>query len=77
MYSAIGLVSTVITGARHSRNARTPITTTAHSRNVIATPKRPSRRLPASSCAEPGIRMLRPTSHHARFVMTAGDACSG
>ena len=45
--------------------------------NVITTPKRPSFRLPASSCTEPGNRKFSRTSHQARVVIDCLDRRSG
>ena len=58
-------------------SATTMATRSAQNTKVVAKAKRPKRRLPARTCAEPGTRMLRPTSHQARLVISAVAATPG
>ena len=61
----------------HSSAASTASTTSSHITIVAVRPMRPSLRLPARDCADPGIRKFRTTSHQARRVITCGERVSG
>src|SRR5690606_11344665 len=75
--SAIGFVARVSSTVLFTRNTTNTRSASAHSTKVAETPKRPSRRLPASNWAEPGISRLSATSHHALAVMTSRELVSG
>src|SRR3954469_23142233 len=49
----------------------------SQSSSVASTPTRPSVRLPATTCADPGSRTFIVTSHQPRFVIVCEELASG